>query len=150
VAIPGANDWRWIVARLRLQPGSELQARQRQIEVSGVPDHGAIGARLGRDRDGCARGQSCQRGAGIVELPQEGVTDSQQAVVRWKARVLLYSAFVVHEKGKEPRTIEAGSLYRESMGNPMEARNASATRSTRALIMQVGNKGEPLMIQTHF
>lgn len=63
---------------------------------------------------------------------------------------VLKGEFVVHEKGKEPQRITAGQLYHEPVGNPMEARNASTSEPTEALVMQLGHNGEPLMVQTHF
>lgn len=63
---------------------------------------------------------------------------------------VLKGNFVVHEKGKEPQTIAAGALYREPIGNPMEARNASTTEATEILVFQIGHQGEPLMIKTEF
>jgi quercetin dioxygenase-like cupin family protein len=102
----------------------------------------------------------------LLKEPLHGVKDEQVTVIRvtfppgWEGGqhyhtgpvyvYVLSGALVVHEKGKEPKTIEAGSLYREPIGNPMEARNASASRATRALIMQVGHPDEPLMIKTKF
>lgn len=95
-----------------------------------------------------------------------GMQDEQVTVIRvtfppgWKGGqhyhtgpvyvYVLSGSFVVHEKGKKPRTIKAGSLYTEPIGNPMEAHNASATQATRALIVQIGHQGEPLMIKTRF
>lgn len=63
---------------------------------------------------------------------------------------VLKGAFTVHEKGKEPLTLPAGTLYREPIGNPMEARNGSASEASEILLMQVGRQGEPLMIKTDF
>lgn len=102
----------------------------------------------------------------LLKEPLHGVPDEQVTVLRvtfppgWKGGqhyhtgpvyvYVLSGSFVVHEKGKEPRTVDTGSLYREPLGNPMEAHNASATIAVRALIMQIGHKGEPLMIKTRF
>jgi quercetin dioxygenase-like cupin family protein len=63
---------------------------------------------------------------------------------------VLKGKFIVHEKGKKPQTISAGGLYREPVGNPMEARNASTSDATEALVIQVGRKGAPLMVKAKF
>lgn len=63
---------------------------------------------------------------------------------------VLKGTFVVHEKGKEPQTLPAGTLYREPIGNPMEAHNASTSEPTVILLMQIGREGAPLMIKTDF
>ncbi|MGA8259293.1 MAG: cupin domain-containing protein [Arenicellales bacterium] len=102
----------------------------------------------------------------LLKEPLHGVQDEQVTVSRvtfppgWKGAqhyhtgpvyvYVLSGPFVVREKGKKPRTIKAGSLYREPIGNPMEAHNASATRATRALIVQIGRRGQPLMNKTRF
>lgn len=63
---------------------------------------------------------------------------------------VLNGTFVVHEKGKDPKTLSAGTLYREPIGNPMEAHNASTSEEADILVMQIGPKGEPLMVKTKF
>ena len=63
---------------------------------------------------------------------------------------VLKGNFVVQEKGKEPQTLPAGTLYREPIGNPMQAHNDSTSEATEILLFQIGHEGEPLMIKTDF
>jgi AhpD family alkylhydroperoxidase len=63
---------------------------------------------------------------------------------------VLSGTFVVREKGKDPQTLPAGTLYREPIGNPMLAHNASTTEAAEILVMQIGHPDEPLMIKTDF
>lgn len=102
----------------------------------------------------------------LLKEPLHGVKDEQVTVIRIKfppgwvggqhyhtGPVYVYvlsGAFIIHEKGKEPETIQAGSLYREPVGNPMEARNASTSEASEVLVVQIGHKDEPLMIKTSF
>ena len=63
---------------------------------------------------------------------------------------VLKGNFVVQEKGKGPQTLPAGTLYREPIGNPMQAHNGSTSETTEILLFQIGHEGEPLMIKTDF
>jgi quercetin dioxygenase-like cupin family protein len=63
---------------------------------------------------------------------------------------VLKGSFAVHEKGKDVQVIPAGHVYREPIGNPMEARNQSSSKPTEVLLVQVGHKDEPLMVKTSF
>lgn len=102
----------------------------------------------------------------LLKEPLHGVKDEQVTVIRltlppgWvggkhyhTGPVYVYGlrgAFVVHEKGKDPQTITPGTLYREPIGNPMQARNASTSEASEVLVVQIGHKGAPLMIKTDF
>lgn len=63
---------------------------------------------------------------------------------------VLKGNFVVQEKGKEPQTLPPGTLYREPIGNPMQAHNGSTSEATEILLFQIGREDEPLMIKTDF
>lgn len=63
---------------------------------------------------------------------------------------VLKGTFVIEEKGKDPQTLSAGTLYREPIGNPMLAHNASTSEAAEVLVVQIGPKDEPLMIKTDF
>ena len=60
---------------------------------------------------------------------------------------VLEGTFTVEEEGKPAQTFEAGELYEEPMGNPMQAFNKSADGPMELLLIQVQNEGEPLMYQ---
>lgn len=60
---------------------------------------------------------------------------------------ILEGALSVTEQGGKPRTFQADTLYREPIGTPMQARNFSASQPLKMLLIQVGRKGEPLMIK---
>ncbi len=60
---------------------------------------------------------------------------------------VLEGTFTVEEKDKPAQTFEAGELYEEPMGNPMQAFNRSADGPMELLVIQVQNEGEPLMYQ---
>jgi quercetin dioxygenase-like cupin family protein len=57
---------------------------------------------------------------------------------------VLQGAFTIDEPGKPRRTFQAGELYEEPIGTPMQARNLS-TSETKILVIQVSGRGEPLM-----
>ena len=59
---------------------------------------------------------------------------------------VLNGAFTVNEQGRKGQTFKAGELYREPIGTPMQAHNFSASEPLKVLLIQVGRKGEPLMI----
>jgi quercetin dioxygenase-like cupin family protein len=53
--------------------------------------------------------------------------------------------FEVEEEGGLVKTFEAGELYEEPIGTPMQAFNKSADEPTEILVIQVHDEGEPLM-----
>jgi quercetin dioxygenase-like cupin family protein len=63
---------------------------------------------------------------------------------------ILDGEFGVSEKGRAEQKFGSGVLYREPIGTPMQARNLSASRPLKVLLIQIGRKGEPLMIQTDY
>jgi quercetin dioxygenase-like cupin family protein len=58
---------------------------------------------------------------------------------------VLDGSFTMDEQGKERHTYQAGELYREPIGTPMQARNLSTSAPFKALVIQVTPKGEELM-----
>jgi quercetin dioxygenase-like cupin family protein len=60
---------------------------------------------------------------------------------------VLKGTFTVEEEGRPAQTFEAGQLYEEPIGNPMQAFNKSADEPIELLVIQVQNEGEPLMYQ---
>jgi quercetin dioxygenase-like cupin family protein len=60
---------------------------------------------------------------------------------------VLEGSFMIDEQGKEPRTFEAGELYKEPIGTPMQARNPKASEPLKLLVFQVTPKGEPSMVK---
>jgi quercetin dioxygenase-like cupin family protein len=60
---------------------------------------------------------------------------------------VLKGTFTVEEQGKPAQTFEAGQLYEEPIGNPMQAFNQSADEPVELLVIQVQDEGEPLMYQ---
>ena len=60
---------------------------------------------------------------------------------------VLKGMFTVEEEGRPAQTFEAGQLYEEPIGNPMQAFNKSADEPIELLVIQVQNEGEPLMYQ---
>jgi quercetin dioxygenase-like cupin family protein len=63
---------------------------------------------------------------------------------------ILDGEFGVSEKGRAEQKFGSGVLYREPIGTPMQARNLSASRPLKVLLIQISRKGEPLMIQTDY
>jgi quercetin dioxygenase-like cupin family protein len=55
--------------------------------------------------------------------------------------------FVVEVDGEGRKTFRRGQVYHEALNKVMRARNASTTERTTIIVFQVGEKGEPLMIQ---
>ena len=102
----------------------------------------------------------------LIKEPLHGVNDEQVTILHvtfppgWVGGkhyhtgpvyvYVLKGTFVIREKGKEPQTLPAGSLYREPIGNPMQAHNASTSEPTEVLVMQIGHPDEPMMIKTDF
>ena len=60
---------------------------------------------------------------------------------------VLKGTLTVEEEGKPTQTFEAGQLYVEPIGSPMQAFNKSADEPFELLVVQVQNEGEPLMYQ---
>lgn len=60
---------------------------------------------------------------------------------------VLEGSFTIDEQGKERRTFDAGELYKEPIGAPMQARNLNASEPLEVLVFQVSLKGEPPMIK---
>ena len=60
---------------------------------------------------------------------------------------VLKGTLTIEEEGKPTQTFEAGELYEEPMGTPMQAFNKSADGPMELLLIQVQNEGEPLMYQ---
>lgn len=60
---------------------------------------------------------------------------------------VLKGTFIVEEQGKPAQTFEAGQLYEEPIGSPMQAFNQSADEPVELLVIQVQDEGEPLMYQ---
>jgi quercetin dioxygenase-like cupin family protein len=60
---------------------------------------------------------------------------------------VLKGTFTVEEEGKPAQTFEAGEMYEEPRGSPMQAFNKSADGPMELLVVQVQNEGEPLMYQ---
>ncbi|MGH6895449.1 MAG: cupin domain-containing protein [Geminicoccaceae bacterium] len=60
---------------------------------------------------------------------------------------VLKGMLTIEEVGKPAQTFEAGELYEEPIGNPMQAFNKSADEPIELLVVQVQNEGEPLMYQ---
>jgi quercetin dioxygenase-like cupin family protein len=60
---------------------------------------------------------------------------------------VLKGTLTIEEEGKPTQTFEAGDLYVEPIGNPMQAFNKSADGPIELLVFQVQNEGEPLMYQ---
>jgi quercetin dioxygenase-like cupin family protein len=60
---------------------------------------------------------------------------------------VLQGTLTIEEDGKPTQTLEAGNLYVEPIGNPMQAFNKSADEPMELLVFQVQNEGEPLMYQ---
>jgi quercetin dioxygenase-like cupin family protein len=60
---------------------------------------------------------------------------------------VLKGTLTIEEPGKPTQVFEAGQLYEEPIGNPMQAFNKSADEATELLVFQVQNEGEPLMYQ---
>ena len=54
--------------------------------------------------------------------------------------------FVVDVDGEGRKTFGPGEVYHEAVNKVMQARNPSTTVKTKAIVFQVGDKGEPLMI----
>ena len=60
---------------------------------------------------------------------------------------VLKGTLTIEEEGKPTQTFEAGQLYEEPIGNPMQGFNKSADELTELLVIQVQNEGEPLMYE---
>ena len=60
---------------------------------------------------------------------------------------VLKGVLTIEEEGKPMQAFEAGQVYEEPIGNPMQGFNKSADEPTEILVIQVQNEGEPLMYQ---
>ena len=58
---------------------------------------------------------------------------------------VLEGSFIMDEQGKPTQTLGAGSVYKEPIGTPMQARNLSTSEPLKILVIQVTPKGEALM-----
>ncbi|MBI2487356.1 MAG: cupin domain-containing protein [Deltaproteobacteria bacterium] len=55
--------------------------------------------------------------------------------------------FIVDVEGEGRKSFGPGEVYHEAVNKVMQARNGSQTNTTKVMLFQVGNKGEPLMIK---
>lgn len=55
--------------------------------------------------------------------------------------------FVVDVEGEGRKTFGPGEVYHEAVNTVMQARNGARGKTTRFLLFQIGDKGEPLMIK---
>lgn len=60
---------------------------------------------------------------------------------------VISGTFKIEEEGKAVQTFEAGELYQEPLGQPMQAFNESADQPIELLLIQVQDEGEPLMVK---
>jgi quercetin dioxygenase-like cupin family protein len=58
---------------------------------------------------------------------------------------VLEGSFTMDEQGKERHTHQAGGVYKEPIGTPMQARNLNASEPLKILVIQMTPQGEPLM-----
>jgi quercetin dioxygenase-like cupin family protein len=63
---------------------------------------------------------------------------------------VLEGSFTIDEPGKPRRTFKPGQVYEEPIGTPMQAFNVSTSETTRILVIQVNNQGEPMMYKAEF
>jgi quercetin dioxygenase-like cupin family protein len=61
---------------------------------------------------------------------------------------VLEGVFTIDEPGKPRQTFKAGQVYEEPIGTPMQAFNVSTSETTRILVIQVNNQGEPMMYKS--
>jgi quercetin dioxygenase-like cupin family protein len=59
---------------------------------------------------------------------------------------VLEGQFVIDVDGQDRITIDPGEVYHEAVNKVMQARNPSATRPTKLILFQVGDKGKPRVI----
>lgn len=60
---------------------------------------------------------------------------------------VLDGTLTVEEEGKPVQRFEAGDLYNEPLGRPMQAFNESSDRPIELLVIQVQDEGKPLMVR---
>lgn len=60
---------------------------------------------------------------------------------------IIDGTFQVQEQGGQMQTFEAGELYEEPLGKPMQAFNASSDEPMEVLLIQVQDEGKPLMVK---
>lgn len=60
---------------------------------------------------------------------------------------VLEGSFTMDEQGKDRHTFQAGELYKEPVGTPMQTRNLNTSAPLKLLVIQMTPKGEPLMIK---
>jgi quercetin dioxygenase-like cupin family protein len=58
---------------------------------------------------------------------------------------ILEGVLTVDEQGKPRQTFNAGEVYPEPVGIPMQTRNLSTSDPMKLLVIQITAKGEPLM-----
>jgi len=61
---------------------------------------------------------------------------------------VLEGEITIDTENTERRTIAVGELYQEPIGTKMQARNLSATETTKIIVFQVSDEGKPMMIRT--
>lgn len=60
---------------------------------------------------------------------------------------VLEGEFTIDVEGREAKTLTAGDFFKEPLGRNMSARNGSKDENARVLVFQVGDTGEPMMIE---
>jgi quercetin dioxygenase-like cupin family protein len=58
---------------------------------------------------------------------------------------VLKGPFTVDQEGKSTQVFEAGEVYEEPVGEPMQAKNTNAGEPMEMLVVQISDAGEPLM-----
>jgi quercetin dioxygenase-like cupin family protein len=97
----------------------------------------------------------------LVQKPIPGIDGTQMTIFHVAAKpgwvggkhyhsgpvyvYVLKGPFTIEEVGKGTITVEAGQVYEEAIGQPMQARNVSTTEPMELLVIQVSKEGEPLM-----
>lgn len=97
----------------------------------------------------------------LVQKPLAGVEGKQITILDVKAPpgwvggrhyhtgptfvVVKAGSFTIEEEGKPEQTFQAGEVYDEPIGTPMQARNLSSDQPAELLVIQVHDEGEPLM-----
>ena len=56
-------------------------------------------------------------------------------------------ALTIETEGGGTQTVSAGGLYKEPLGQTMQARNLSTNDWTKIVVFQVGDEGKPMMIK---
>lgn len=100
----------------------------------------------------------------LLETPMAGVADKEVNILHISVspgfvtarhyhpgQLFIYvldGAVTIEVDGEAPVKLGPGDVFEEPPGRPMVGKNLSSTHGAKLLVVQIGDKGKPLMVET--